>query len=99
MFGKKLEELIKSQNMSVKQFSKEIGVSPKTAQEWIGKEGRFPNSPDILKKIASLFKITIHELLFDEKDPNDLIGQILEKTEIHTGLYEISIKKIKVKNE
>lgn len=97
MFGKNLEKLLKEKNLSVRQFAKKIGVSPKTAQEWVGKEGRFPNSPDILKDISDLFDVSLHDLLFGEPDPREMIGAILEKTEIHTGLYEITIKKVKEK--
>ena len=96
-FGKILEELIKHHNMSISQFAKKIGVSPKTAQEWVGSRGRFPNSPKIIKNIANEFNISVHELLYGEPDPTSLIGAILEKTEIHTGLYEINIRKVKVK--
>lgn len=99
MFGKTLESLIEKHNMSVRQFAQEIGVSPKTAQEWVGKEGRFPSNPESLKKIANLFDITIHELIYGEPDPREFLGAILEKTEIHTGLYEITVKKVKVKND
>ncbi|MCB0390546.1 MAG: helix-turn-helix transcriptional regulator [Bdellovibrionales bacterium] len=97
MFGINLEKLIKEKGWSIRQFAKRIGVSPKTCQEWCGKEGRFPNSPDILKDIADVFEVSIHELLFGEPDPREMIGAILDKTEIHTGLYEITIKKVKEK--
>ena len=97
MFGKTLEQLIKQQSMSIRQFAKAIDVSPKTAQEWVGKEGRFPSNPDVLKKIANLFDVTIHELIYGEADPREFLGSILEKTEIHTGMYEITVKKVKVK--
>lgn len=97
MFGKNLEKLIRQNNMSIRQFSKAIEVSPKTAQEWVGKSGRFPSSPLIIKKIANLFNLSVHEILFGEPDPNQIIRDILEKTEIHTGLYEITIKKVKEK--
>ena len=40
--------------------AKKIGVSPKTAQEWVGSKGRFPNSPKIIKKIANEFDVGVH---------------------------------------
>lgn len=98
MFGKNLETLINKKNMSIRQFAQAIDVSPKTAQEWVGKEGRFPSSPEIIKKIADLFEVTVHELLYGAPDPRELISSILEKTEIHTGLYEITVKKINIKD-
>lgn len=98
MFGIVLESLIKKNGLSIREFSKRIGVSPKTAQEWVGKEGRFPSTPDILKKIATEFDISVHELLFGEPDPKELVSSLLNNTtEIHTGLYEITIKKVNIK--
>lgn len=98
MFGKTLENLINKKNMSIRQFAQAIDVSPKTAQEWVGKEGRFPSNPEIIKKIADLFEVTVHELLYGSPDPREFLGSILEKTEIHTGLYEITVKKVKLKD-
>ena len=97
MFGKTLENLITKKNMSIRQFAQAIDVSPKTAQEWVGKEGRFPSNPEIIKKIANLFEISVHELLYGEADPREFLGSILEKTEIHTGLYEITVRRVNIK--
>lgn len=96
-FGVTLERLLKEHKMTISHLAKAVGVSPTTAQEWIGAKGRFPSKPRILQKIAHTFGITVHELLFGEPDPMGVIGQILEKTEIHTGLYEITIKKVNTK--
>jgi hypothetical protein len=56
-----------------------------------------PRDPQVLKKLAEYFDCSVYFLLFGEEDPKSLIGEILEKTEIHTGIYEISIKKVKTK--
>ena len=96
-FGVTLEKLLKKHNMNISQLARSVGVSPTTAQEWVGAKGRFPSKPRILQKIAQTFGLTLHELLFGEPDPMSLVGQILEKTDIHTGLYEISIKRIRAK--
>lgn len=97
-FGVILDELIKARKISVRQFAKEIGQKPSTVNEWVGKNGRFPTSPEILKDIANYFQISIHELLYGEPDKNSFpIAGLLQKTEIHTGLYEITIKKVEQK--
>lgn len=94
-FGVILDELIKARKISVRQFAKDIGQKPSTVNEWTGKNARFPASPEILKDIANYFQISIHELLYGEPDKNSFpISELLQKTEIHTGLYEITIKKV-----
>ena len=96
-FGENLEKLLEQSGVSITQLAKGIGVGKSTVQEWVGKGGRFPSSPKHIKSIAQFFGTTVHELMFGTADQNSLIGQILNKTLIHTGLYEISISKVDVK--
>lgn len=96
-FGKNLEILLKRQNLSVRKFASEIGANNKTVSSWIGSGGSFPSDPIILKKIAERFDVSIHELIYGEPDPKSIMADLLQKTEVHTGLYEISIKKVNVK--
>lgn len=96
-FGEVLQQLMKERNLSVSQLSKSINCPGKTIQEWLGPHGRVPRDLEVLKRLAVYFNCSTHQLLFGEEDPRGIIGQILEKTEIHTGLYEISIKKVKTK--
>jgi transcriptional regulator with XRE-family HTH domain len=84
-------------NLSGRQFAKDIGVNQKTVSSWLGDNGSFPSDPLVIKKIAEKFDISVHELLFGEQDPKSLLGELLNKTEVHTGLYEITIKKVNVK--
>lgn len=95
-FGEILKNLIEQHHITVRKFADGIGVSPQTANEWLGKQGRFPNSPDILKKVSNYFDISVHELLFGEPDPKSLIGSILEKTEIHSGYYKLTVERIHI---
>jgi len=95
-FGEILESLLKKHHLSVRKFANEIKVSPKTVGEWIGKNGRFPNSPLIIKKIADYFNVSVYSLLYDEEDPKSIIGSILQKTEIHSGYYKLTIEKIDI---
>lgn len=97
-FGVILEDLIKSRNLSVRQFSKDIGLKPSTVNEWIGKNGRFPSSPDIIKKLARYFEITVHELLYGEPEESSSLDKILNKEEVFSGVYEITLKKVSVSN-
>lgn len=97
-FGENLEKLMKARGLSGRTLAKQMGVPAKTVQEWVGSGGRMPRSPDALRQLASLFDISIHELLFGVPDPQGMIGSLLEKTEIHSGIYEITVKKIKNKS-
>ena len=94
-FGEVLKQLMSERNLSVSQLAKAINCPSKTVQEWLGPHGRIPRDLDVLKRLAQHFHCSTHALLFGEEDPRGLIGEILEKTEIHTGLYEITIKKVK----
>lgn len=94
-FGNNLESMMKKKNFSARSLSKQINVPYKTVQEWIGSTGRMPRDPEVLRKLADIFNCTVYYLLYGEEDPKTLIGEILERTEIHTGLYEITIKKVK----
>lgn len=93
-FGVNLALMLKGRKITGKKLAEELGVSYKTVQEWIGPNGRVPRNPDSIKKLAQYLGITTHRLLFGEDDPQSIIGAVLEKTEIHTGLYEITIKKV-----
>lgn len=94
-FGVILDELIKARKISVRQFAKDIGQKPSTVNEWVGRNGRFPTSPEILKDIANYFQITIHELLYGEPEKNTIpITELFQKKDIFSGTFEITIKKV-----
>ena len=89
---------MKQKNLSVRTLSKQINTPYKTVQEWVGTNSRMPRDPEVLRKLSEFFNCSVYYLLFGKEDPKSLIGEILEKTEIHTGMYEITIKKVKTKN-
>lgn len=94
-FGEVLKQLMTDKNLSVSQLAKIINCPAKTVQEWLGPHGRIPRDLEVLKKLSDYFRCSIHFLLYGQEDPRSLIGEILEKTEVHTGLYEITIKKVR----
>ena len=98
-FGQNLKELIERDRTTIAQVAKAIGEPIKTVQEWVGPAARSPRSLDVLPKLASLFKVSITRLVSGEEESNITLDSLLEKTELHIGLYEISIKKIKEKKE
>lgn len=93
-FGQNLSELITQRRVKLKELAAALGIPLKTIHEWTGARGRMPRSPEHIRKLAAYFGVSTHFLLFGEEDPRNLVQNLLEKTEIHTGTYEITVKRI-----
>jgi transcriptional regulator with XRE-family HTH domain len=98
-FGENLKELMAQRRVSVREVAKAVNVPLKTVQEWTGSGARTPRNLSAIRDLASFFECSIHFLLYGEEDPKDSLAVLLNKTEIHTGLYEISIKKVSTKKK
>lgn len=98
-FGDILQKLMAERNLSGRFLAKELRISYKTLQDWVGPSARMPRDPETLRALAAYFKVSVHYLLFGVEDPNNFISEILEKSDIHTGIYEISVKRIKTRTE
>lgn len=96
-FGENLKALMERDRVSATELAKAISEPVKTVQEWIGSSGRTPRSLEVIPRLAAFFRVSTHFILAGEEDPRSLISDLLEKTELHTGLYEITIKKVKEK--
>lgn len=94
-FAKTLKTILRQKAKTTGDLAKEINVSPKTINDWL--TGRTPRDLDAVRKCAEYLGVSVHFLLYGEDDRLNLIEQVLEKTEIHTGLYEISIRKVSSK--
>jgi transcriptional regulator with XRE-family HTH domain len=88
---------MKDRGLSGRELAKQTGLPYKSLAEWIGQGSRFPRDPAALKKLADFFGVSIHHLLYGEEDPQSILAQLIERTEIHTGMYEITVKRVKVK--
>jgi transcriptional regulator with XRE-family HTH domain len=95
-FGETLQMLMKHQNLSARELARRLEVPQKTLSEWVI-SNRTPRDPLVLKKMSNLFNCSVHFLLFGEEDRKNTIEDLLEKTEIHAGLYEISIKRVRAR--
>jgi len=93
-FGANIKKLLVARNMSVRELAIQLSLPVASVNEWVGSKGRLPRDLEVFKKLAAFFGISTHELLYGEPDPKSFIGELLEKTEIHTGLYEISVKRV-----
>ena len=96
-FGKTLSQLMKEKRISGRSLAKGLSVPYRTIQEWAGPGSRMPRDPDTIRQMAEFFSVSTHYLLFGEEDPHSMLGEILHKTELHTGLYEITIRKVSAK--
>lgn len=91
-FAKTLKTLIRQQATTTGELAKEINVSPKTISDWL--TGRTPRDLDAVKRCARALGVSVHFLLYGDEDQKNLIGEILEKSELHTGLYEITVRRV-----
>lgn len=98
-FGRNLENLILKRYSSISSFAKEVSISPKTLQEWCGPGARFPSRPSYLQAMAKCLGVSLNELMFGTANKEEMLSAILEKAEIHSGLYEITIKKVSLRDE
>ncbi len=96
-FGERLEGLCKDRGISINELSRRIGVSSKTVHTWVGKNGASPRRPDDLKKLCEFFDVSLEFLVFGE-ERSENIEALFSKSEIHTGLYEITIKRVAKKD-
>ena len=89
--GSKLTQLCKVQGLSLSRLAKEAGVPLQTVHAWT--TGRKSINPDQLRKVASVLKVSVHELLFDEPDPHEAVGGEILK-EIFSGDVRVTLHRI-----
>lgn len=93
--GIKLNQLCKEKGLSLSQLAKDAGVPVQTVHAWT--TGRKSINPVQLKKIASVLKVSIHHLLFDEPDPYENQKELLE--EIFSGDVRVTLHRINKKRK
>lgn len=93
MLAKNLKRILEERNMSIAELAKKTGVPKTNIGSWLS-----GSSPKIeqLFKVAQYFGVSIEALAFDRKK-EDTLNELIDKLEVHTGLYEISIKKVTTK--
>lgn len=98
-FSENLKKLIHEKGVTSKQLAHDLVLPYRTIREWLSSKGRIPREPNVIKKLAEYFSVSTHRLLFGEEDPRNFISEIFEKVEVHTGLYEVTVKKVKTTKE
>lgn len=94
MLDKNLKALLEAKNLSVTELAKQTGVPKSNIQAWMT-----GSNPDIKQAdlVAQFLGVTFEELAFGRRR-SDLLGELVEKFEVHNGTYEISIKKVIPRN-
>ena len=96
-FAKTLKTVLRQKAITTGELAREINVSPKTINDWL--TGRTPRDLDAIRRCAEYFGVSVHFLLYGEDDRRNLIEEILEKTELHTGLYEITVRRVSARKK
>jgi len=93
-FGTRLEKLCKERGISINELARRLSISSKTVHEWVGKSGRLPRNPEHLRKLSIFFSVSIEFLLFGKEKDLIFFDSIFLRSDMHTGYYEITIKRI-----
>ncbi|POB13868.1 helix-turn-helix transcriptional regulator [Halobacteriovorax sp. DA5] len=88
-----LRELINEYDITVASLARKSGVPKTNLNNWLN--GGSPNIEQV-QKVADFFDVSFEYLAFGKKQSHSL-DDLLDKVELHTGLYEISIKKVSKK--
>jgi transcriptional regulator with XRE-family HTH domain len=88
---KNLLRLMKEKNISISQLAIEASVPKSNLTKWINNNAN-PNLEQ-LSRVAEYFDLTVDEIAFDKKTDTD-IENLFQKLKIHSGLYEVIIKKV-----
>lgn len=93
-FKDQLNEQLKKRNLSIVDAANIAQTSKSVLHGWT--TGSNPHDLNAVARLAQAFDITLYELLFGESDPcennRDLTGYV--RTEIFSGICEVSIKKL-----
>lgn len=87
---------MKARGLSAAELSRKTEIPKRTISEWLGSAGRIPSKPEYYRKLSTALECSVEKLLFG-KDSTPGLEALLAKTEIHTGLYELTIRKVNKK--
>lgn len=88
---KKLVQLMKENGFNFVELAKRSGVSKSTIHGWT--TGRKVQDLSELKRVATILKVPIHELVFGEPDPFEAKSQEFLK-ELFTGDVRVTVHRI-----
>lgn len=90
MLVKNLKKILEDKELSISELARKTNVPKSTLVTWLA--GR---TPDLIQldKVAQYLGTNIDAIAFGRKQ-EDVLSEIMQKVEIHTGLYEITVKKV-----
>lgn len=93
--GTILRHEMKTHGLTLKALEEMTGVPASTLSEWC--QNRSPRNIVQVRKIADFLGVSIHYLLFGKADTHEhpTVSQLL-KDDVFSGVFEISIKKVKI---
>ena len=90
-----LNEILKQRDISVSSLARKTGVPKANIQSWL--TGSTPNIEQ-LDKVAKSLGVSLEFLAFARSE-EEKAEALLEKVLVHTGTYEISVRKVIKKNQ
>ncbi len=92
---KVLASLCQKKGWTMARLARESGVPKQTLHNWTS--GRRLLNPDQLKKVAHALEVSIHFLMFGERDPYESAGEEILK-EIFSGDVRVTLHRIERRN-
>lgn len=93
--GTVLSAQLKEKRISVRELSKLSGVPASTLGEWIN--NRAPKNPVQAQRVAAVLGVSLHYFFFGEEDRQEPLQKIIGE-DFFKGVFEISIKRVQVKD-
>jgi transcriptional regulator with XRE-family HTH domain len=90
-----LRDLINEWDITVASLARKTGVPKTNINSWL--QGSSPNLEQ-LYKVAQFFNVTLDYMATGE-EVDDPVAQFMDKFDVHTGMYEITVKKVTPKNK
>ena len=90
---KNLKKILKERNLNASSVSSVTDVPRSNIERWLS-----GGNPDLnqLLIVAKFLGLSIDELITGKR-PGNSFDDLIEKFEVHSGMYEISVKKINKK--
>jgi len=100
VFSRTLKDIIKKKRLTISQISKETGLPTSSLSEWL--QGRQPTLSEPVLKLARYLGVSLEYLItgknIEEQTIEDILKHTVEEyTQIHKGVYRITVEKQKSK--
>lgn len=99
-FSKNLKDIIKKRKLTITEISKGTNIPISNISEWA--QGRKPVLSEDLIRLADYLEVSLEYLITGKNKEDEIIENIINRvgeefTQIHKGIYRITVEKQKVK--